>query len=356
VLRRFKIDELPQLWNVLKGEMSLVGPRPELPSFVSGYNARQRAVLGVRPGITDAASIIYRNEEELLSDAADPERFYNDVVLPSKLALNLRYIDEISFVRDVCLLLQTLTSLPAFILRRRSWLIAVAQAILTSLTLCFAWFLRFDLALPYQSLLFSAIPLLVVLRMFAFARFDLLHGWWVYTGFSDLLDIVKAVCSSTIVFWLLMVYGFRNVAFPRSIYILEPILAIILLVGVRLTSRALAESVHSDNRKNIVLIGSGVSAEAAIRHSSRAESGYKVIACIDRNPAKVGLRIHGIPIVGGTDKIPILCSIQTIHEAWMLEPSTPPDQIKAISRLCSQHGLGFRTHLMKFDLSLSEEA
>jgi len=92
-LREFKLDELPQLWNVVRGDMSLVGPRPEVPQFVDSSPLWQ-SVLRVRPGITDPASIAYRNEEELLAKAADPIRFYQESVLPAKLALNLAYLNK----------------------------------------------------------------------------------------------------------------------------------------------------------------------------------------------------------------------------------------------------------------------
>ncbi|HKV27358.1 MAG TPA: sugar transferase [Candidatus Acidoferrales bacterium] len=111
ILRRFKMDELPQLWNVLKGEMSLVGPRPEVEEYVMEYTPSQRQVLAVRPGITDPASIAYRHEEELLSSVLDPERYYRTIVLPQKLLLNLQYADNISFRRDVALILKTIRSI-----------------------------------------------------------------------------------------------------------------------------------------------------------------------------------------------------------------------------------------------------
>ena len=107
VLRRLKLDELPQLWNVLKGEMSLVGPRPEVPSYVEFYSPSQREVLAVRPGITDPASILYRREEKILSTKPDPERYYREVLLPHKLKLNLEYLSSISFSYDVSLVLKT---------------------------------------------------------------------------------------------------------------------------------------------------------------------------------------------------------------------------------------------------------
>ena len=114
VLRRLKIDELPQLWNVLKGDMSLVGPRPELPVYVADYDSRQRGVLTVRPGITDTASIAFRWEEELLAQKPNPEQFYKKDILPRKLALNLEYVANISLKNDFLLILRTVRSLFSF--------------------------------------------------------------------------------------------------------------------------------------------------------------------------------------------------------------------------------------------------
>jgi len=93
-LRKTKMDELPQLWNVLKGDMSLVGPRPEVRKYVELYTEEQRKVLRVRPGITDYASIEYANENELLSKAEDPDRTYIEEVMPDKIKLNMRYLEH----------------------------------------------------------------------------------------------------------------------------------------------------------------------------------------------------------------------------------------------------------------------
>ena len=108
-LRATKFDELPQLWDVLRGAMSLVGPRPELPRYVESYPAdlRQR-VLAVRPGITDPASLAFSNEAELLAAAADPEREYREVVLPAKLRLSADYAGQASLATDLRLILTTL--------------------------------------------------------------------------------------------------------------------------------------------------------------------------------------------------------------------------------------------------------
>lgn len=91
-IRKYKLDELPQLWNVLTGDMSLVGPRPEVRRYVDMYTDEQRQVLTVRPGITDYASIEYIDENRLLAQAEDPDRKYIEEILPAKIALNMRYI------------------------------------------------------------------------------------------------------------------------------------------------------------------------------------------------------------------------------------------------------------------------
>jgi lipopolysaccharide/colanic/teichoic acid biosynthesis glycosyltransferase len=107
-LRKYKLDELPQLLNVLRGEMSFVGPRPEVPRYVSLYNEQQRQVLGVRPGITDLASIQFRNENDLLASVTDPETYYIETIMPQKLALNLTYINQANVWNDLKIILTTL--------------------------------------------------------------------------------------------------------------------------------------------------------------------------------------------------------------------------------------------------------
>lgn len=106
-LRKTKLDELPQLWNVLKGDMSVVGPRPEVPKYVALYSAEQREVLSVRPGITGMASIHYIDENELLARSSDPQRAYVEEVMPAKLALDLKYVRERSFLLDLRIIFAT---------------------------------------------------------------------------------------------------------------------------------------------------------------------------------------------------------------------------------------------------------
>ena len=112
ILRRYKLDELPQLIDIVIGDMSIVGPRPELPKYVALYPEQAREIiLSVRPGLTDVASIAYRNESALLDPNKDPESTYVDVVMPAKLQLSIDYIKRRSLARDVGIMLETIVAL-----------------------------------------------------------------------------------------------------------------------------------------------------------------------------------------------------------------------------------------------------
>ena len=108
ILRKTKLDELPQLFNVLKGEMSLVGPRPEVPKYVELYTDEQREILKVPAGITDYASIYFSNESELLGEVENPEEFYIKKIMPYKIELNKKYINEIGIMTDIKIIILTI--------------------------------------------------------------------------------------------------------------------------------------------------------------------------------------------------------------------------------------------------------
>ena len=106
-IRKYKIDELPQLFNIVKGEMSVVGPRPEVKQYVDLYSDEQLKVLSVKPGLTDFASIKYFKEQEILGQSDDPQSMYVNEIMPAKLTLNLAYVKEMSFSTDLIIILKT---------------------------------------------------------------------------------------------------------------------------------------------------------------------------------------------------------------------------------------------------------
>ena len=108
VLRKYKLDELPELWNVLKGDMSLVGPRPDVPGYADKLQGDDREILRLRPGITGPASLKYRNEEELLAQQDDPIRYNDEVIFPDKVRINRYYLHHYSFIKDIQMIICTI--------------------------------------------------------------------------------------------------------------------------------------------------------------------------------------------------------------------------------------------------------
>lgn len=108
IIRRFKLDELPQLWNVFIGKMSFVGPRPDVPGYLDMVEGDDRVVLELKPGITGPASLRFRNEEELLAAQSDPKKYNDEVIWPEKVKINKQYIEEYSFWKDIGFIIQTI--------------------------------------------------------------------------------------------------------------------------------------------------------------------------------------------------------------------------------------------------------
>ena len=108
VLRKYKLDELPELWNVLIGDMSLVGPRPDVPRYADRLEGEDRRMLLLKPGITGPASLKYRNEEELLAEQENPQRYNDEVLFPDKVRINIEYLDNWSFGKDIKIIVYTL--------------------------------------------------------------------------------------------------------------------------------------------------------------------------------------------------------------------------------------------------------
>lgn len=107
-LRKYKLDELPELWNILKGDMSFVGPRPDMPEYTDRLVGEERKILELRPGLTGPATLVYANEEELLASVEDPNKYNDEVLWPEKVRLNLEYYRERTFFGDILIILRTI--------------------------------------------------------------------------------------------------------------------------------------------------------------------------------------------------------------------------------------------------------
>ncbi len=235
--------------------------------------------------------------------------------------------------------------LPRLLLRRRPWFIAAFQAWLIFCSLILAWLLKFDFTLPYRSILFSAAPILIVIRLATITYFGLLRGWWRYTGLKEGMDVLKAVSSGTVIFWVVTTYALRLTAFPRSIFVLEALLTAGLLVGVRLLSRVLAESARENRAscKIVIVIGAGFAAQMILREIGRPSSSYAAVGCLDDDVTKKGIRIQNVPVLGTVDQLPELLATDPVDEVLIAVPTATGAQMRRFIEICNRAKVNFRT-------------
>lgn len=236
-----------------------------------------------------------------------------------------------------------LVQLPQVVFRRRPLFIHIFQAVLVSVSLVSAWLLRFDFSLPFRRSLLVSGLLLIVIRLVTLRLFNLNHGWWHFAGVNEALNILKAVGAGSLAF--LAVNFVVMPGFPRSIYFLEAILTASLLSGTRLISRVLVESVRCDSShvKRVMIVGAGFAGQMVLRELCRADSGYSAVGCVDDDQSKVGIHIHGIPILGRLDELKALVDANPVDEILIAIPSATGKQMRRITAECQKTCVPFKT-------------
>ena len=234
---------------------------------------------------------------------------------------------------------------PPVLMPYRASFIGLFQSCLIICSLLVAWLLRFDFTLPYRSVLALSIPVLLLTRIAAMAHFGLLRGWWRYVGIGEGVDILKAVVSGSVLFWLIMRVALGASNFPRTIYILEALLTAGLLAGVRLLPRAVSESVKENisSCKRVILIGAGSAAHTIIREIRRPDSHYVAVGCLDDDRSKLGIRIDNVRVLGTVDQLPEVLRSERAEEVLIAVPSATGSQMRRFVEICNHANIGFRT-------------
>lgn len=365
-LRRYKLDELPQLIDVLRGTMSLVGPRPEVPRYVAEYpEAWRDRVLSVRPGITDFASVHYRDEGTLLALAADPEREYIDVILPSKLRYALHYVDNLTMADDLKVLGLTLRTVfvPSFPASRRLramtnsklWVRLdramsnlhprrrLVAAAVDALTVLVCWHLtylfrlgfeRYQPGRPWYDDYVSFGVVAAYLACLALMRVP--RGLWRYFGFDDLKRITLACLMAGMVSAVAVLMA-QLVGVARAVLLLHPLFCIAALSMVRMAYRMVWEQARSqangqsgDPRRAIVL-GAGEAARRLVA-GIHLRDGWTVLALLDDDPAKRSSRIGGIPVLGPLADLALPhIHADATHVVVAMPGATPAQRAKAVN-------------------------
>lgn len=329
-LRRAKLDELPQLINVLTGEMSLVGPRPEDPRYLPHYTTRQRKVLTVRPGLTSIASIRYRHEEELLSPA-DWEKLYVETILPAKLDIELRYLSARSFAQDLLVLLATPFSLlrdnPGFHMLgerlhrvevwledRVAWVIIDIPLIIVAYLMAIA-VRSINAKLDYPEVFFAALAGVIV-YLIANYTFGIYHRFWRYASGQELVVVFSSVTCATLVLTFIDSLLSERVL-PLGAIWLGGFFTFILLGAARYRrrlNRGMRQMVGnlfgflSGSGARVLIVGAGEEGQliAWRIQNQRAGHTYHVVGFVDDDRKKHGMRIHNVQVYGDRTAIPDL--------------------------------------------------
>ena len=332
LLRRTKLDELAQLLDVLRGTMSLVGPRPEVPRYVAHYPpAWRERLLSVRPGITDFASVRYRDENDLLARAADPEREYIDVILPMKLRYALRYVDQPTIANDLRVIGLTLNTvfvpnlpsprrlLPMNDSKLWPWLDQAMSALrprnrsiamlADALTVLACWhitylfrlgFERWQPGRPWYDDYVSFGVVLTYLVLLALTGVP--RGLWRFFGFDDFKRIAAACVIAGLVS-AVAVLGAQLTGVARAVLLLHPLFCLLALCLSRMAYRMVWEAARSrvsdveGELRRAVVLGAGEAARRLVGTIHRRD-GWTVLALLDDDPAKQGLRVGGVSVQG----------------------------------------------------------
>jgi lipopolysaccharide/colanic/teichoic acid biosynthesis glycosyltransferase/nucleoside-diphosphate-sugar epimerase len=315
ILRWLKLDELPQLFNVLAGHMSLVGPRPEDPHFVALYTPEQRRVLSVRPGIVGPSQINGRDETEMYPEGVDTERYYVEHILPAKLATDLEYVRRSGLLFDLRMLLGGIAVTvfgsikPKYLrLNRQKLAFVVLDVALSLLTYLVAFGLKFDWTWPPGAGRYLAVAggLILVVRPLCFMYFGLYQNILKYLGTAEFVAMIKAVTAGT---------ALLTAALP--------------MIGVRDHSRA------------VLVIDWLFLIVALFRNAALP---YEPVGFVDDDLAKQGALIHGVRVLGTLSDLPNMARLKNAPMVLIPCPADPgPDtSLSSVIERCREARLDYR--------------
>ena len=348
--RFLRLQELPQFLNVLLGDMSLVGPRPQAPSIVEHYTPEQRAILDVRPGLTGPSQLAWLEEELRTPVGVDPEQHYVAHILPQHVQTDAAYVRARSFGLDLSYLFQT-----PFVLAHRS--LTRSQLVLTRVGVdCLivaavtyaAYLLRFE-GMPsvgHMETLLYGLPLVVLSYAIAFIVTRTHRGIWRYVSVEDFWKLLGACGLGGVIAGALL-YLIRS-PYPRSVLLLTPILAMVIMGGARLAVRTIvARSKRMPwvrDRRRVVIVGAGSSGQSIAQEILRTRPlGYEIAGFVDDDPRLQSATLRTIPVLGTTTQLAELAGKHRLDEAIVAIPELGLADLRRIGESCMKAGLEFKT-------------
>jgi lipopolysaccharide/colanic/teichoic acid biosynthesis glycosyltransferase len=355
LLRWTKLDELPQLLNVLLGDMSFVGPRPEDPYFTNFYSPEFREVLSVRPGIIGPSQVEGRDEvEKYPDDCENVEEFYIRHILPEKLASDLRYVRSATFLGDVRFLVSGFLHVAlsqfksGFFARNRyrfaalglDMLLMVAAYVLANL-------IKFDWSLDPELWAYAGRTLLwiLVLKPPVFVYYGVYHRSARWMGRRDLAALVKAVSASSAL--LVIAATFSVQRHSRAVFLIDWSVLLFLVGGARYMIRSIQNGAARNEERGpfvkVLVAGAGHGGETILRSLLEdPKARFMPVGIIDHEPHRWGALIHGVRVMGGATDIAMSASLHGVEMVLISLVDLDPVVVREITEACNKLGLEYR--------------
>lgn len=348
-LRRTKLNEFPQFFNLLKGDMTLIGPRPEAPDLAADYPPEAKAIFAVKPGLIGPNQITGRNEEEWYPQDADPRQYYLDHILPYKVSKDLEYLQHKTLWGDLKLILRGIWATVAGAIARRHLTDNLTQLLMLGLdvgccvlSLTLASWLRFGFLMPradiqvYQQLL----PLAVICRLPVFYHFGFYRTLIRYFSLSDVKNIFDGVLFGSALFVLVGYFSGIDIrSYGRSSCLIDWFLLTSLLIGYRQVGKAIHTHLYGKGRagnayRRAIIWGANQEGIWCHRFLKEQTSPlYQVVGFIDQDPKKRNRRIDGLKVLGDHQHLEILTQLYRIQEIFVVNGAASGrlEQLKQLS-------------------------
>jgi lipopolysaccharide/colanic/teichoic acid biosynthesis glycosyltransferase len=353
ILRRLKLNEFPQFINILKGDMTLVGPRPESPDLAAAYPANARPIFSVKPGLLGPNQILGRNEEESYPSGVNPTQYYIEEILPRKLPIDLEYIKKKSFLQDLrYLFLGAWVTITGAIGKRHLMdnisqiCMLVSDSICCFLSFTMAFYIRFETFLPLHmnSDLWKILPLTVLTRIPLLLYLGTYRTLIRYFQLSDLKKAFWGVSLGSVGLVTISFFSsFRLAEYGRSVFVIDWLLLVVLLI----VYRAILKTQHQNNKHRK---GNHLESRRALIWGAGEEEGrwclrylkeipnprYEVIGFIDEDPKMCGRSVEGFKILGNHCQLEILVQLFKIQEIFFASPGVSESQMELVQEISNK--------------------
>ncbi len=362
-LRRTKMNELPQLINILKGEMTFVGPRPEAPDLAELYPEDAKGVFSVKPGLVGPSTIIGRNEEELYPPGVDAKKYYIEKILPKKVEIDLEYLKSPSPFKELQYILMGVQETLAGALRKRHihdnrsqiyLLIADIFLIICSYILAVVIYSR---NIPGGANLIrplTILPVATVILLSCNVYFGMYSCLIRYISYHEILGVLKGVTSGSL-FLVLLAWVVGLDAYSKMIAVMNWGFLILTLSGLRVCLKLYWEKMNPETetreKRRIFIFGAGDAGNSAY-HALNLEKNslFEVVGFIDDAPNKYGKKLHGVKVLGNRYHIKALARLYKVEEILLAESNGNPDVASEVINICQKVGLRYRVFSSLRDL------